>query len=370
MKNSIKEFIEPTDREKNSLWENAVFVFDTNILLNLYRYSSNTRKSLLDAFESFKDRIWLPYQVAYEYMNRRCEVIYETINRYDRFKEETEKYIKFATDILRLNKDDNDIADLTKYLYKWININQNENLLVINPNDDEILNRLLNIFEGRVGTKPEDSEVKEIVNEGEERYKKQIPPGYMDSKKMQDSNTENNAFGDLIVWKQIIKYAKDNKVGIIFVTHDQKDDWWNIKSGKTIGPRIELRREFVSETNQLFHMYNMKTFISIYNKLHERQINDSVIIEINNLDQNIDERHKIKYSVSEKIAQIEEAIEKIKIRLSRQQRIISDYEADNEQNIETGKWTEKQYENAKQKIKKLENELRDKQKELELMQNQ
>ena len=50
MRNAIKEFIEPSDYEKHNLWENAIFVFDTNVLLNLYRYSAKTRNSLLDAF--------------------------------------------------------------------------------------------------------------------------------------------------------------------------------------------------------------------------------------------------------------------------------------------------------------------------------
>ena len=64
MRNTIKEFIEPTNKEKQDLWEKAVFVFDTNVLLNLYRYSAKTRNSLLSAFESFKDRVWNPNQAA------------------------------------------------------------------------------------------------------------------------------------------------------------------------------------------------------------------------------------------------------------------------------------------------------------------
>ena len=79
MKNAIKEFLEPTNDEKQELWEKCVFVFDTNVLLNLYRYSAKTRTSLLAAFESFKDRIWIPYQVAFEFMRKRCEVCFETV---------------------------------------------------------------------------------------------------------------------------------------------------------------------------------------------------------------------------------------------------------------------------------------------------
>ena len=63
MKNAIKEFLEPTNDEKQELWEKCVFVFDTNVLLNLYRYSAKTRTSLLAAFESFKDRIKNKYKI-------------------------------------------------------------------------------------------------------------------------------------------------------------------------------------------------------------------------------------------------------------------------------------------------------------------
>ena len=37
MKNAIREYLELKDEEKEELWNNAVFVFDTNVFLNLYR---------------------------------------------------------------------------------------------------------------------------------------------------------------------------------------------------------------------------------------------------------------------------------------------------------------------------------------------
>lgn len=39
MKDAIREYLELKDEEKEELWKNAVFVFDTNVFLNLYRYS-------------------------------------------------------------------------------------------------------------------------------------------------------------------------------------------------------------------------------------------------------------------------------------------------------------------------------------------
>ena len=145
MRNAIKEFIEPSDYEKHNLWENAIFVFDTNVLLNLYRYSAKTRNSLLDAFESFKDRIWIPYQVAYEYMNKRCEVIYETVQRYEQFKKEIDAFTSKAIETLRLTQSDEEVSELKRYLFKWLDSNKDRNLLVLSAEQDEILNKILKL---------------------------------------------------------------------------------------------------------------------------------------------------------------------------------------------------------------------------------
>ena len=286
MKTAIKEFLEPTNEEKQQIWKKCVFVFDTNVLLNLYRYSAKTRSSLLAAFESFKDRIWIPYQVAYEFMRRRCDVIYETVHRYDKFKEEIDTFTTKATETLRLTSKDDEIIELQRYLCKWLDSNKERNLLVDSSSSDEILDQILLIFEGRVGKKVDEEELTEIKKEGKERYEKLIPPGYKDEKKKNSVSDDNNAYGDFIIWKQILKYAKTNSVGIVFVTHDQKEDWWNIVKGKTIGPRIELRKEFLEETKQSFHMYSMNGFISEYNRVNDTPIDESAIDEVFSIDNN------------------------------------------------------------------------------------
>uniref|UniRef100_UPI00258F9C98 PIN domain-containing protein n=1 Tax=Ruminococcus sp. TaxID=41978 RepID=UPI00258F9C98 len=327
MKNAIKEFLEPTSDEKQRLWENCVFVFDTNVLLNLYRYSAKTRTSLLAAFESFKHRIWIPYQVAFEFMRKRCEVIHETVHRYEQFSKEIEAFTSKATETLRLTPKDEEMNDLKRYLYKWLDSNKERNLLVENTSDDEILDRILLIFDGRVGDKIDDAELSQIKIEGKERFEKSIPPGYKDDKKKNTETDDNNAYGDLIIWKQILKYAKENNVGIVFVTHDQKEDWWNNIKGKTIGPRIELRREFLEETKQSFHMYSMNSFISEYNRMNDTPIEESAVKEVFSLDDKAGRRKKREgLTSSEKIARTVETLDKISKRIERRKRIIEDIE--------------------------------------------
>lgn len=371
MKNAIKEFLEPTNDEKQGLWEKCVFVFDTNVLLNLYRYSAKTRTSLLAAFESFKDRIWIPYQVAFEFMRKRCEVIYETVHRYDQFSKEIDAFTSKATETLRLTPKDEEINDLKRYLYKWLDSNKERNLLVENASDDEILNRILSIFDGRIGDKVDDEELSRIKKEGKERFEKSIPPGYKDDKKKNNETDDNNAYGDLIIWKQIIKFAKENNVGIVFVTHDQKEDWWNIVKGKTIGPRIELRREFLEETKQFFHMYSMNSFISEYNRIYDTPIEKSAVEEVFSLD-DTDRRFKTRkaLSSSEKIARTVETLDKISKRVERRRKIIEDIERKYQnQGLELPANIQTQYDNTLSKMQELEKEYEKRQQQLELLQN-
>lgn len=272
MKNAIKEYIELTKSEKEQLWDSATFVFDTNVFLNLYRYSKKTRDALLDSMKGLKGRIWMPHQVACEFMENRPDVIIDSIDKYSKL----EKDILCPCKNLRIKEDDPEFKKLQKYVEKWIENYKRINLLIDSVSDDAVLDNILKLFDGKTGNAFPNEKLEEIKKEGEIRYKKEIPPGYKDYKKS-NADTDNNAFGDLIVWKQILNYAKDEKKDIIFVTSDQKEDWWSVVRGKTLGPRIELKKEFYDYTGMKFHMYSMDGFIS---NVESVKCNSSVVDEV------------------------------------------------------------------------------------------
>lgn len=279
MRNAIREYIELSDVEKKSLWDNATFVFDTNVFLNLYRYSKKTRDALLDAMTQLEDRIWMPYQVAYEFMRRRPEIIFETTERYSKLKQESDKFLRLCSDMLRVKPSEREYVELQKYIDQWLASNKEKNLIVESVTEDPILERILQLFENKVGSDFSKDEKEKIAKDGSARYAKKIPPGYMDAQKAK-SGDDNNAFGDLFVWKQILEFAAKNKHNIIFVTHDQKEDWWNKDHGKTLGPRPELRKEFFDNTATLFHMYTMDSFISHFDSGKTSTVDESVVEEV------------------------------------------------------------------------------------------
>ena len=264
MRNIIREYLEFSEEEKRTIWQNAVFVFDTNILLNLYRYTESTRKNLLDSIKKIKDRIWIPYQVAYEFMKDRPDIIFETERRYEDLIKQGDQFIRNLSNDLRIPSDDASLNELHEKIKTWIGDRKRNDLSVTHPSKDGLLDEILDLFEGKVGEKPSKDAYDKIVNEGNERYKKKIPPGFKDIEK--SKRGDNSEFGDLLVWKEIIAYSKDCKKDIIYVTNDKKEDWWEIHYGKTLGPRIELKKEFSEETQKNFLLYSMDSFIEYMNK--------------------------------------------------------------------------------------------------------
>lgn len=142
--------------------------------------------------------------------------------------------------------------------------------------NDPIRDQLTELFEGKRGAALPQATLEAIYAEGRARYKEKTPPGYMDEKEKQG----NDVYGDLVIWKEMIAKAKADNKSLIFITDDSKEDWWWKQDGGTIGPRIELLREFRGETNQASYLYNSETFLQYADKLIAQTVNASAIEEI------------------------------------------------------------------------------------------
>lgn len=69
-------------------------------------------------------------------------------------------------------------------------------------------------------------------------------------------------YSDLILWEEIINFSKLNNCDIIFVTNDNKEDWFNGKEEF----RSDLQKEFADRTNKKIYSYNSKDFFDIISK--------------------------------------------------------------------------------------------------------
>lgn len=279
MKNIFPGFNKKTEDDIKNLWENGVILFDANVLLNLYRYSNETRKTIINLIAKFKDKIWLPHQSALEYNRNRYEVIADQEKAY---KEFTDKITQIQKDLQSTSKppflSEKVHKDLNKVFEKVStevaeSIDKYCGYLKVDP----IYNELSELFDEKISEPYNDDKLTELYKEGQERFDKKIPPGYEDEK----NKDGNRKYGDFILWMQVIDKAKDSKSPIIFITDERKKDWWwKIKDGRNMGPRQELTEEIMEKAKVDFHMYSSERFLSYGQNFLKEQVNQDALEEI------------------------------------------------------------------------------------------
>lgn len=284
MKQSFSGFYSPTDEEISNAWQDkkTIFIFDTNVFLDIYSYKESTRDDFFSSLEKLKNNIWIPFHVGLEYQRNRLNVIsrVKAIFRHAR-KElrgmkglENKDEIKRITDMFpSLLKE---TSDLSKKIDSLIDGYENslkdlDNKQPCVRSHDRIREKLNELFCDKVGVAPSQEKINEIESEGEDRYKNKIPPGFKDDNKEEFFCYGNviykNKYGDLIIWKQIIEHLDSNKEinNVIFITNDTKKDWWfTIDSGgdKRVGPHALLIDEIKKLENvKLFDMYTSADFL-------------------------------------------------------------------------------------------------------------
>ena len=103
----------------------------------------------------------------------------------------------------------------------------------------------------KVGEPFPEADLMNLYEEADKRYQRSQAPGFMDVKDKKDERK----YGDFILWKQILNFAKKESRPIIFVTGEKKEDWWIKRRGEIVSPREDLRREFLEFTQKPFWMY-------------------------------------------------------------------------------------------------------------------
>ena len=74
MKNRFPGYFRPSQAEFDQLWKSGLVVPDTNILLHLFRYGKSTREEVVKSLRAFGTRVWVPYQVGFEFIKRWRDV--------------------------------------------------------------------------------------------------------------------------------------------------------------------------------------------------------------------------------------------------------------------------------------------------------
>ncbi len=285
MKNLFSSHFTDDDQRREKLWENCIFVFDTNVLTSVYKRSDDARDALYKVISSLGDRIWIPYQVVHELLDNRATIVHAQAGLY-------------GTAIENLNAVLANFESATKHPFlpkplhaEFLEVSQKviaelqakREFHDARLTSDEIKIAFSEMLDGKIGQRYTEEQLKSIIKEGELRYANKVPPGFEDVNKHKGSTIFSEVckrYGDLIIWKQIIEKAKALDKPVILVTGEQKDDWWARHGGKTIGPLPGLIEEFTDAVGQDFFLYSHHHFLELANTYLEQNTSSEVIDEV------------------------------------------------------------------------------------------
>lgn len=285
MRNLFPGYQRKSKEDLEQLWKNAIFCFDTNVLLDLYRYSEKTRAELVDIVGGYRDRVFIPHQVAFEFHRKRLNTIID----------QKAPYLKIQSDFGEILRD---IDSKSSHPHFSQNISgkaieldnlikkecaEAEEKIKSQLEKDVVFDGICDLFDGRVG-EPLADDAKKIDAEAEARYKMKMPPGYKDGKK------DDKGYGDYYVWLQMIEKANAAKLPMIFITGETKVDWWwyagdvEDKHGDKLGPRPELINEFKEKAKQDFHIYSTASFMQFGKQdLRKEELDPGILKEVKDI---------------------------------------------------------------------------------------
>jgi hypothetical protein len=285
MKELFKWYFPHSSSQIQEIWDNGILTVDTNVLLDLYRYNQNTREALLESLNLFNGRAWISNQVAEEFFRNRNGVILSSTNSFNDAERNLAELRKVVEEPIKKLKSNRTISDsigkiVEESLEEAIKnaAAEIENLKSLYPDyikKDPVLENICALFNSNVGAPFEPEIFPEILKEAKRRKENKIPPGFMDSGKEGEK-----PYGDYILWKQILNYVKDVQKPLIFVTSEEKEDWWEKGTGKTVGPLYDLLKEFYIETGQPFLLYRTARFLEYSLERTGKQTNQEAVEEI------------------------------------------------------------------------------------------
>ena len=301
MKSSFQGYYSPGADDLKVLWSEGIFVFDTNVLLHLYRVPEATRTQMLSALRALKGRIWLPRHVGIEYQRRRLDAIHTAhykaagvLKEIDKSLEGYESAVRNADLEKRGVKDANAPLEMIRAQAMKVRATVAATLAgQLSPTDHDVIRDEVDaLFEGRVGPPPENqTQVSTWDDQGKERFAMKRGPGFEDASKAEGDDASFYAqglvyqrqFGDLYIWLQLLNYVRSEQVkNIVFVTQDGKEDWWRIAPGKDpkrprLAPLESLAEEVRAAGADRFWMYQLDTFLREAEKQLKVKVSDLTI---------------------------------------------------------------------------------------------
>lgn len=251
--------------------DDCYIVLDTNVLLapyiigkedpgkdDLLGVCQRIYKSLIE-----KGCLILPGQVVREFANRRVDKIAELYQQLSDKKAKILRIAKGKYPLLNSLSEYQEVEHLENEINKKIREYQDavDKVLAHIQNwqlNDPVRSLYSQLFDESVVFDPQ-FDKEEIKKDLKRRQIHHIPPGYKDAGK------GDSGVGDLLIWYTILELGKVHKKSVIFVSGDEKPDWFKQSQNIALHLRYELIDEFRRKSEgQAFHVVKFSQFLKLF----------------------------------------------------------------------------------------------------------
>lgn len=245
--------------------DTCLVALDTNVLLAPYNLSEEPLAQINSTYRNLASakRLFIPGQVAREFARNRSgkmgdllKTVLDQISRQSNPMAVQFSFLKQVPEYEAALHTAKEIEEKQKVLQKQLR-DVSEKIRTWETSDP-VWNLYRELF-GQSILELSSESLNDIPKELKFRTDHNIPPGYKDAQKA------DGGAGDLIIWKTILQAGKDQKRDVVFVTLDQKQDWWAQAAGGPLYPRIELLEEFSAGTGgYTLRLLRFSEFLAIF----------------------------------------------------------------------------------------------------------
>jgi hypothetical protein len=261
-------------KTREEIKNDCFIVLDTNALLLPYTTSKATLEGLKKTYTKLisEKRLIVPGQVAREFAKNRAiklgELYQNISDRRDNIKlpKQDDFYpllgnldiykqaIELENELHKTRKlYSKKVTEILEHIKQW-NWNDPVSCLYTDLFSQEVI----------LDLEIEGSKKEKIKADLKRRDLHKIPPGYKDSSKV------DKGIGDLLIWQTILEIGEIHKKSVIFVSGEEKPDWWHRSNDQKLYPRYELVEEFRrGSEGQSFYMINLAELLELYGATEE-----------------------------------------------------------------------------------------------------
>jgi hypothetical protein len=253
---------------------------DANVLLLPYQLNSVSLDEIVKVYTRLNrdKRLIFPAQALREFFSHRAEKLGAIVQH---LRDEASKLTPpLRSKIGILDGDPSfqaakNIAEKIKKLNKELQskLNDISDLLSLQVGNDPVSVAYSAFPDAVRELKIESSQQGAFVDGLNWRYAHKVPPGYMDAK------SPTGGIGDLVIWKTLLEEGKNQKKDMIFVTAEEKQDWW-VRNHGAFQPRVELLEEYRAFTGG-----NTIQIIPLSNVLKLFEVQEDVLIAVRDVEE-------------------------------------------------------------------------------------